>query len=211
MTDSLLGRLEIKRLAGTEPFHLNDSPTGFDVQDFWAWYLSDLVSNTTRGIVAEYIVAKALGLPTDQAREEWGAFDLKTNDGLRIEVKSSAYIQSWAQTKLSTIQFVVSKRLGWDPDTNIIEQQPRRHADVYVFALLANQDQETIDPRNLSQWQFWAVPTQELDDRARSQHSITLNSLRNLAGEPVDFGSLAGIVREAAVRQKEGIACSIEP
>lgn len=204
MPDSTLGRLTVRRLFGTEAFHSDGRSAGFDVLDFWRWSTSDLVTNTTRGILAEYIVAQALGVPTDRAREEWSSFDLQTSGGLLIEVKSGAYVQSWAQTRLSTIQFLVPKRLGWDPDTNVMGTTARRHADVYVFALLAHVDKATIDPLNLAQWQFWALHTEELDERSRSQHSITLRSLRQMAGEPVDFWSLRAVVDQASHRGRRG-------
>ena len=203
MSDTPLGRLKVNRLSGSEVFHKDGRSTVFNVLDFWCWSTSDLVMNTTRGILAEFIVAKALGIPTDGVREEWASFDLKTSEGLCVEVKSCAYIQSWTQSKLSTIQFVVPKRLGWDPDTGQTETKPQRHADVYVFALLAHQDKATIDPLNLAQWQFWVVPTQELESRTRSQHSITLLSLRKLSGDPVDFMSLRGAVKQTADRRRE--------
>jgi hypothetical protein len=129
--------------------------------------------------------------------EPSGDLDLRTGNGLRIEVKSSAYLQSWAQSKLSNIQFVVSKRLGWDPKTNITEKVARRHSDIYVFALLAQTDKSAVDPLNLAQWKFWAVPTRDLDARSRSQQSITLASLRKLAGDPVAFSELRGAVQRA--------------
>ncbi|MCZ7571394.1 MAG: hypothetical protein M5U01_22845 [Ardenticatenaceae bacterium] len=205
MSDSSLGRLKINRLSGGEVFHEDGQSAGFEVLDFWRWSTSDLVMNTTRGILAEYIVARALGVSTDRAREEWGAFDLRTDDGLRIEVKSCGYVQSWAQEKLSTIQFVVPKRLGWDPDTNVMQTEARRHADVYVFALLAHKDKATIDPLNLSQWRFWALSTKDLDDRERSQYSITLNSLRSLAGDPVGFADLRATVEQVARRNEADV------
>jgi len=198
MSSTHLPRLQAKRLSGSEPFHHEGQRVAFDVLDFWRWSTSDLVLNTTRGVLAEYIVAKALGISTDCVRDSWTAYDLLTANGVRVEVKSAAYIQSWAQDRLSTIQFVVPKRLGWDPETNETDTEPRRHADVYVFALLAHEEQETLDPLNLSQWQFWAVPTKVLDDRERSQHSITLNSLRGLAGDPVTFAGLSDAVHRAA-------------
>ncbi|HET9365948.1 MAG TPA: hypothetical protein VFP71_13140 [Candidatus Angelobacter sp.] len=52
--------------------------------NFWQWAASDLVSNTTRGLLAEFIVAAALGL-TSEPREEWRSFDLLTTSGRKIE------------------------------------------------------------------------------------------------------------------------------
>jgi hypothetical protein len=198
MPDTTLGPLKTTRKSGTELFHRDGTPADFDVLDFWRWSTSDLVANTTRGILAEYIVARALGVPTDCAREEWGSYDLLTRRGIRVEVKSAAFVQSWAQSRLSTIQFVVPKRRGWDPQTNIMESTASRHSEVYVLALLEHTDKPTIDPLNLAQWRFWAIPTKSLNERARSQHSITLRSLKAIAGEPMDFWHLAEAVEEAA-------------
>ncbi len=76
----------------------------FDLLSFWQWSASDLLSNATRGVLAEYLVARAL---SDRAsvRVEWDAFDAVTENGVRVEVKSSAYLQSWRQAKLSRITF----------------------------------------------------------------------------------------------------------
>jgi len=195
-----LNRLIAKRLTGAELFHASGHSAGFDVLDFWRWSTSDLVLNITRGVLAEYIVARTLGVPTDSVRDPWRAFDLRTGDGIRVEVKSAAYIQSWAQERFSDIQFTVAKRRGWDADTNVTDAEPRRHADVYVFALLAHREKATIESLDLSQWRFWAVPTKALDDRTRSQDSITLNSLKSLAGDPVDYDHVRDAVYRAAGR-----------
>jgi hypothetical protein len=76
--------------------------------------------------------------------------------------------------------------------------EPRRQADVYVFALLAHQDKGTIDPLNVAQWQFYVLSRAILDSRQRSQHSITLRTLEKLSGGPVSFSELPGVVRKAA-------------
>jgi hypothetical protein len=186
---------------GTEPFHRDGQSLDFDLLDFWRWSASDLVSNATRGVLAEYIVARALTISTACARTEWGCYDLITASGIRVEVKSAGFVQSWHQKALSQIQFLTPKRRGWDPQTNVREETPRRHADLYVFALLAHLDKPTIDPLNLTQWHFWIVPTRTLNERRRSQHSITLRSLRELAGEPLDFWHLADAVNRSTATQ----------
>jgi hypothetical protein len=55
-------------------------------------------------VLAEFIVATALGV-ADQLRNDWGPYDLLTPDGIKIEVKSPAYLQSWHQENFSTITF----------------------------------------------------------------------------------------------------------
>jgi len=59
--EKLLGRLAVVRRSGNEQFHSGKKSLPFNVLDFWRWSASDLISNTTRGILAEYIVARACG------------------------------------------------------------------------------------------------------------------------------------------------------
>ena len=94
------------------------------------------------------------------------------------------------------------KTRAWDADTNTYSQVPQRHADVYVFALLAHRDQDTLDPLDLSQWQFFVVPTTSLDNRKRSQRSITLRSLQALAGNAVNFAGLRQAIEKAGQIQR---------
>ena len=78
-----------------------------------------------------------------------------------------------------------------------------RQADVYVFALLAHRDKATVNPIDVAQWQFYVLPTSVLDQRTRSQHSITLPTLERLAGEAMNYSQLAKAVRTAAARNRE--------
>jgi hypothetical protein len=155
------------------------------------------LGNTARGVLAEYLVAKALGISTKGIREGWLAWDLTTDDGVKIEVKSAAFLQSWHQSKLSEILFLVPPKRGWNPDTNQMEAVLKYHADLYVFALLAHTDKTTVDPCDLRQWKFYVLPTQKLGERTRSQQSITLRSLETLAGAPTDFWHLSDVVKNA--------------
>lgn len=187
-----------KRKSGSEPFHDGGHPVGGTLLEFWQWSASDLVSNATRGVLAEYIVALALGGPMEPVRREWDAYDLKLADGTKVEVKSAAYVQSWKQTRPSTIVFQVGKRRWWDAETGMSSDEPSRHADVYVFALLKHQERDTLDPLNIAQWEFYVLPTRTLNERTRSQHSITLPSLRELSGGPRTFEQLRNAVDLAA-------------
>lgn len=193
----MLPKLNINLKTGSEPFHTNGACTGIHLVDFWRWSTSDLVSNATRGILAEFIVANALGVSFHHPRDEWAAWDLTTPEGIKVEVKSAAYIQSWSQKQLSTISFNTPKTHAWDADNNRQSEESKRQADVYVLALLAHKDKATIDPLNLSQWEFFVLPTKALDERTRSQHSITLPSLLKLHGTSVPYEQLRGAVLAA--------------
>src|SRR5690606_19809719 len=102
------------------------------VLDFWKWSVSDLLSNATRGILAEFIVATATGVDLNTVRDEWGAFDLETREGIKIEVKSAAYLQTWNQSKLSSINFSIKIPRLWDNETNMASSIRLRPSDVYV-------------------------------------------------------------------------------
>ena len=158
------------------------------------------MSNVTRGRLAEYLVSRALGLASDGVRDEWAAFALLTPSGLKVEVKSAAYVQSWYQRALSAIGFVVPKTLGWDRETNQQEKEARRQADCYVFAVLAHVVKATIDPLDVGQWRFYVLPTSALDSRTRSQHSITLKSLEELT-QPVEYLGLREAVDHVTGRR----------
>ena len=70
------------RKKGSESFTSNGQPLETKLIDFWRWSVSDLVSNATRGRLAEFIVASALDI-TDGVRNEWDAFDLEMLSGLK--------------------------------------------------------------------------------------------------------------------------------
>ena len=80
---------------GKELLRTNGTKIAFSLLDFWRWNASDLVSNTLRGRLAEFIVGSAVGMDFSAPRQEWDNYDLDTPSGIKIEVKSSAYIQSW--------------------------------------------------------------------------------------------------------------------
>jgi hypothetical protein len=177
------------RKSGNEPLRFETSPLEYKLSDFWKWSVSDLVSNATRGRLAEFIVASAVGIDLGGVRDEWGAYDLKTPWGLTIEVKSAAYIQTWAQRGFSLITFGTRPSRSWDPETNILSSESKRQAACYVFALLANQDRQTIDPLDVGQWEFFILATTSLNNRTRGQNSISLKALK-AACEPVSYSKL---------------------
>lgn len=175
-----LGRIEAVLKTGQESLSHDDQLLRYNLMDFWQWSVSDVLSNATRGRLAEFIVATATNIDTRQVRDEWGAYDLLTPDGIKVEVKSAAYLQSWEQKKLSTISFSTKLSQPWDWEIDKRSSVAMRSADVYVFCLLHHRDKSTVDPLNLNQWEFYVLATEELNNYTRSQHSITLNSLKRL-------------------------------
>lgn len=158
---------------GEEPFISAKGDSEFKLLEFWQWNQSDLLNNALRGTVAEFIVGKALGA-VDGVRLEWDAYDLVTADGIKVEVKSAAYVQSWAQTKHSAIQFSIRPAMSWEASTNTYATEMGRSADVYVFCLLKEQDRTLVNPLNLEQWEFYVLATGQINREKGSQKSIGL-------------------------------------
>lgn len=188
--------LNFSRKTGEEKFHANGKPLGHDLLSFWQWSASNLVENAMRGILAEYIVASAID-KANGCRAEWDAFDIETPEGVKVEVKSAAYIQSWSQKEYSNIQFSIRPTQGWNHESSQRSSVACRQADVYVFCLLKNKDQASMDPLDLDQWVFYVLPTFILDQSLGGQKTITLSSLSNLDPRKVSYSELYAAIKVA--------------
>jgi hypothetical protein len=184
-------RMTPSRLIGSEQF-LNADCAG-TVLDFWRWAYSNLADNVTRGPLAEYLVASALGI-NEGVRSAWDAHDLRTPSGLTIEVKCAAYLQAWGHNDLSQIRFDISATREWDADTNAMAATPARRSHLYVLCLLKHQEKATLNLLNLSQWEFYVVPTTLLNDKCSSLKSISLARLKALDVNSIMFGDLRAAV-----------------
>lgn len=173
----MLPAIKPMRLSGNERLILsgNEGPTTLD---FWQWSSSDLLSNSLRGIFAEYLVAWALGI-TGETRIEWDAADLKFRNA-KIEVKSAAYLQTWKQEKLSTINFSIRQTTAWDEQSGKFDSELKRQADLYVFCLLAHTDKSTVNPLDTNQWRFFVLPSAAINDQLKDQKTIGLAKLMSL-------------------------------
>ncbi|WP_432518043.1 hypothetical protein [Priestia aryabhattai] len=163
------------------------SGTNYSVVDFWSWGFSDLLMNSLRGIFAEFLVGSTLGI-LQSPRIEWDAYDLVYNNK-KIEVKSSAYIQSWHRGKYSTISFDIGAKKTYSYDTNMYSENAVRSADIYVFCLLKEKDENIINVLNTQQWSFYIVPTEILDNLYPCQKRISLKSLGKI-GTAVSYSNL---------------------
>jgi hypothetical protein len=167
---------------------------GRTVGDFWRWAYSDVMSNRNRSIFAEFIVGVALGV-VERPRVEWDAVDLQYG-GFKIEVKSSAYCQSWFQSKPSTIQFGIRKAIFWNLETGRYEGEAVRSADVYVFCLHGEKDKSKANVLDVTSWDFYVVLTEVLNRNLLVAKSISLAALKRLAA-PCTFVGLKAAVDQA--------------
>jgi hypothetical protein len=148
------------------------------IGDFWRWAYSDLLSNGNRSVFAEFMVGTALGC-LDSPRVEWDAVDLRYGEH-RIEVKASAFCQSWHQKRLSTIKFNIGKARAWDSRTGEYYGDRTRFADVYVFCLHSEKDKEKAKSNVLdaSTWEFYVVSTKLLNQEFGGAETMSLSSVQ---------------------------------
>ena len=166
--------------------------TGTTAVDFWAWSLSDTRANTVRSMLAEYLIAEAMGVRS-RPRVEWDPCDVVVPAG-RIEVKASAYLQAWAQRTPSRIVFSGLKGRTWSPEAGYSDAQTY-NADVYVFAVLSARVHDEYDAFDTDRWQFWVLPLAAIEQHAAASSSLA--TVRRLAGAPVAYPDLAAEVRAA--------------
>lgn len=158
----------------------------FSVGCFWQWAYSDLQQNNIRGILSEFIIAKALSIPLT-VRETWDDYDLKTPEGIKIEVKSGAYLQSWAQKELSKIVFTGLCGQVWDAENSRRGGDAQFRADIYIFAVQNAKTPEEFNQLDLSQWEFYVLQQKVL--QSRNSKSMSLTTLKKLTNA-VSYGEL---------------------
>lgn len=187
---------------GEEKITFNSMEMNYSLLNFWQWSVSDILSNATRGRFAEFIVGTAIDLNVNNLRDEWDAYDLTSQEGIKIEVKSASYIQSWKQRDFSSISFSIKPAKHWDSEQGILTGEPKRHADIYVFCLLKHKEQESINPLKMEQWDFYVVPTYKLNNYSKVKNSISLNSLKKLAVS-INYLELKDKINEKYIKQLE--------
>jgi hypothetical protein len=178
-----------ERLSGHESF----TGSRLTVLDFWRWGFSDLRTNVVRGVLAEFLVASAVGDP-NPLRSAWDNFDVTTPSGIRVEVKSSAYLQSWNQRRVSAIVFSGLTGRSWSEETAEYGATRELRADVYVFAIHTCREPEQYDPLDLAYWQFHVAAAHAL--RERGARSISKRLLDRVAPTPYPFHELAEAIEQ---------------
>lgn len=200
MADLNLGKKAAELKSGNEHLLFREKRLGNTLLDFWRWSVSDLLSNATRGRFAEFIVATATRIDISICRDEWSAYDLETPEGIKVEVKSAAFLQSWSQASYSQVSFSIKESQIWDADTNKFSNSRKRHADVYVFCLLNHMDKRTVDPMNLDQWEFYVLPTDLISKKIVGSKSISLSKLRSMV-DSVSYDDLANTIKECILQK----------
>ena len=166
------------------------------VVDFWQWAYSDLLQNTTRGVLAEYIVAVLLGLDVTP-RNPWTSYDLKLTNGKTVEVKTMSRLQAWAQKELSVPKVVISPKRNWNPKTGILEKTPSLNADYYVICYFNAEKHSTANCLDMNQWEFYVLNREKVETILKQTKSISLKTLKRLYIKPLMADELSKELQRA--------------
>ncbi len=178
----------------SEEFTLCGEKLGFNLVDFWRFRYSNIYD--IQGAIAEFIVAKALGLDTASNIEYWTLWDINYR-GMRIEVKETSYYHPWNKdgkvsparsfgiTKANSRYAESATGKPEDGKENVFERQN----DIYVFCLNTGNTKEESNPLNLDNWEFYVIPTETINEKCSNNKSISLNKVRKLT-PTVKYGDL---------------------
>ena len=189
------------QLTGNEKFTLGGEELNLSIPDFWSWAYSDLLNNTYRGVLAEFIVYKACQeIPPPRSktrvdcimRVDWEPYDITSPSGRRIEVKSAAYLQAWENDYYSKILFSIAPRRAWSPEQGY-SPECKRQSDLYVFCVYTALTREKFI-LNLDLWDFYVLATSTLNQKVPEQKSISLPSLLKLEPVKTDYSHLAQVI-----------------
>ena len=177
----------------------------FSVQDYWHFMYSQLGGQSPQ--IAEFLVARALGVEKAENVDYWSAYDMSYR-GRRIEVKETEYIHPWNKKRVSQVRnfsIAPSNNEYWRSGLNLYpDKKLARQSDVYVFCLNTNQDLQNRDPLNLEHWEFYIVPTYMIDQYAEKrknpgQKNISLSAVKKLAGSSVSFPEIRARVDDILI------------
>ncbi|MBD5464139.1 MAG: hypothetical protein HDR24_13985 [Lachnospiraceae bacterium] len=189
----------MEQLTGNEEFILEGAYTGVTINDYWRWAYSDLLNNTYRGVMAEFLVFSSLYPTTikEQVRSDWLPCDIISPSGRRIEVKSAAYLQSWTDDDLpSKIQYDIAPKCAWDG--KVYASEAKRNCDLYIFCLYTalTRDKPILD---LDNWEFYVLAASVLNEKAPTQKTISLSSLIKLDPTKTSYANLSKIIESIKV------------
>lgn len=185
------------------------------VVDFWRWAYSDVGQNISRGPLAEFLVAAALGIEeSTPPRDPWAGYDLELHlngQPFRIEVKSTASIQAWKPRDPKKPRVVKGFSVRFAKIEYSLDGGKReaRGSHVYVLAFDKVPDEDHLRILDVTRWQFWVLSRDDLEEFLASSieklrgHSKSISFIRlNQAGFlPVGFDAVGASVRDKCTRR----------
>ena len=166
-------------MTGKEKFIFNNQPLEFEYSDFWKFHYSNVYS--AHGEIAEFVVARALGITEAQNTAYWTLWDI-TYRNVKIEVKATAYYHLWNSNGNVSKQrtFGIAKANGsYDSDISGNNDFCRQN-DIYVFCLNLGNTKEESNPLDLNNWEFYIIPTSVINEKCGNNKTISLGKIKSL-------------------------------
>lgn len=160
--------------------HSGTAADGATVVEFWRWAFGNLCDDTLKGLYVEWLVGRLLGLDLPLGGRNGGTnSDLILDDGIRIEIKSTAYWQSWKlynetgralppeeieQRHFERLEKPLKFRLRRTRDAvDRSGTEARLWSDLYVFAAHYEKDPRAMDLLDMRQWRFYCLRRDEVE------------------------------------------------
>ncbi len=163
-------------------------------------YERRVMNNIDRAHFVECMIATVLvdGWKHSCIDSKWNQWDCEFDSKARVEIKQSAALQFWEDEGIDptkTVRFDIAARTS-DDESNADQEEiepdePRRHADVYIFAWHGEDRMDVCDQCEATQWKFLVAKEEDLPD----QKTIGLNPLKNIS-ESCDISNLKATVEK---------------
>lgn len=172
------------------PFHsnnklvlLNGKPA--TVLDFWKWAYSMLDDNSLRGMVAQFIVAWAIGAD-NVPNDSWRSYDVLAPNGRKIEVKTTAFAQMWEYGEKNRVRRFVLKPTKAYSRKHGLSDKRTFNADIYVLCYYSWKDNKTMHTKNIDHWEFWVFTVTQLIRILDDRKSVSVEKLKAMGYKPID-------------------------
>lgn len=185
-------RLSDNHLIGNEVFSCNGIDTDMTILEYWRWHYSEIFD--LQDTIAEFIVAKALGLKKAHNVGSWTLYDIEYR-GKRIEVKETSYMHAWQtddEPKSKFRSFRITQAYDMYQDNT---SELHRQNDIYVFCLNTGETRATSNPMQLEHWEFYIILTSVLNEQCGNAKTISLSRLRKMV-QPVSYPKLKNSIDE---------------
>jgi hypothetical protein len=148
-----------------EQFLYDENDIDLTVNNPSKWTYCDLLGNTQRAMLAEYIVASSLHRAESSTKLTNRPFELLatiSNKPMRIGIRYASYLQSAEAEHPDHISFNMNAESG---------------CDLYIFCLYKALTREA-NPLNLNLWDFFVATASDISNR---NQKLTLSSLMKIA------------------------------
>ena len=181
--------IEIK---GSDKFLFDNMETNMSMLDFWEFKFCNIFD--IQGDIAEFIVSKALGIDKAFNIDYWTLYDIDYN-GVRVEVKETSYYHPWNKNRpVSMARSFGITKANSSYDDKEHENRFERQNDVYVFCLVTGFTAEESYPLNLNNWEFYIVPTKNINEKCGNQKTISLQRLKQLGFVPKRYDEIKSTI-----------------